>query len=316
MALEKGIASLVEAFIAAGRPSSRDQHIDDRRAGYIASAVLAGETETRVRVEDITLEGMHFRVVSPPTADGLLPTLIYYHGGCFVSGGFTTHDNQLRQLAMFSGCRVIAVQYRLAPEHTFPAAHDDAEQGVMIIHRHAEQLGVDASRITLAGDSAGGHLALAGDSAGGHLALVTALRLKAAGTWQPAQLILIYPMLDATASMASYASNGEDYIITRDTLLSGYEMYLAATPATHPDASPLWREDFHGLPPVHILTAEFDPLRDEGEVLYRRLTEQGVESSCQRYLGVIHGFFQLGGVSNAARDAMRDIAWRVASPGR
>ncbi|GHK55418.1 hypothetical protein KPZU09_51540 [Klebsiella pneumoniae] len=148
MALEKGIASLVEAFIAAGRPSSRDQHIDDRRAGYIASAVLAGETETRVRVEDITLEGMHFRVVSPPTADGLLPTLIYYHGGCFVSGGFTTHDNQLRQLAMFSGCRVIAVQYRLAPEHTFPAAHDDAEQGVMIIHRHAEQLGVDASRIT------------------------------------------------------------------------------------------------------------------------------------------------------------------------
>ncbi|MCZ3467270.1 alpha/beta hydrolase, partial [Klebsiella pneumoniae] len=147
--------------------------------------------------------------------------------------------------------------------------------GVMIIHRHAEQLGVDASRITLAGDSAGGHLAL-----------VTALRLKAAGAWQPAQLILIYPMLDATASMASYASNGEDYIITRDTLLSGYEMYLAATPATHPDASPLWREDFHGLPPVHILTAEFDPLRDEGEVLYRRLTEQGVESSCQRYLGV------------------------------
>lgn len=115
MALEKGIASLVEAFIAAGRPSSRDQHIDDRRAGYIASAVLAGETETRVRVEDITLEGMHFRVVSPPTADGLLPTLIYYHGGCFVSGGFATHDNQLRQLAWFSGCRVIAVQYRLAP---------------------------------------------------------------------------------------------------------------------------------------------------------------------------------------------------------
>lgn len=226
---------------------------------------------------------MHFRVVSPPTADGLLPTLIYYHGGCFVSGGFATHDNQLRQLAWFSGCRVIAVQYRLAPEYPFPAAHDDAERGATIIHQHAKQLGVDASRITLAGDSAGGHLAL-----------VTALRLKAAGAWQPAQLILIYPMLDTTASMASYASNGEDYIITRDTLLSGYEMYLAATPATHPDASPLWREDFHGLPPVHILTAEFDPLRDEGEVLYRRLMEQGVESSCQRYLGVIHGFFQLG----------------------
>lgn len=305
MTLEKGIASLVEEFIAAGRPSSREQSIDDRRNGYLASTVLAGAMETRVQVEDITLDGMTLRVVSPPKSNGLLPTMVYYHGGCFVSGGFATHDNQLRQLAWFSGCRVIAVQYRLAPEYPFPAAHDDAERGATIIHQNAKQLGVDASRITLAGDSAGGHLAL-----------VTVLRLKAAGTWQPAQLILIYPMLDATASMASYASNAEDYIITRDTLLSGYEMYLAATPATHPDASPLWREDFHGLPPVHILTAEFDPLRDEGEVLYRRLTEQGVESSCQRYLGVIHGFFQLGGVSNAARDAMRDIAWRVASPGR
>ena len=258
-----------------------------------------------MQVEDIALDGMTLRVVSPPKSNGLLPTIVYYHGGCFVSGGFATHDNQLRQLAWFSGCRVIAVQYRLAPEHTFPAAHDDAEQGVMIIHRHAEQLGVDASRITLAGDSAGGHLAL-----------VTALRLKANAAWQPAQLILIYPMLDPTASMASYVSNGADYVITRDTLLSGYEMYLASTPANHPDTSPLWRDDFHGLPPVHILTAEFDPLRDEGEALHRRLMAQGVESSCQRYLGVIHGFFQLGGISRAARDAMRDIAWRLASPGR
>lgn len=128
-----------------------------------------------MRVEDIT-EGMHFRVVSPPTADGLLPTLIYYHGGCFVSGGFTTHDNQLRQLAMFSGCRVIAVQYRTAPEHTFPAAHDDAERGATIIHQNAKQLGVDASRITTAGDSAGGHRHGHGPApeSGGNMAACTA----------------------------------------------------------------------------------------------------------------------------------------------
>ena len=118
MALESGIAQLVETFIAAGRPSSREQNIDDRRAGYIASAVLAGETETRVQVEDIELDAMTFRVVSPRDATGNLPCVIYYHGGCFVSGGFATHDNQLRQLAWYSGCRVIAVQYRLAPEHT------------------------------------------------------------------------------------------------------------------------------------------------------------------------------------------------------
>lgn len=300
MALEKGIAALVNDFIAAGRPSERHQSVEQRREGYIASTVLAGEKETRVTVKDMELEGLSFRVVSPLNAKGALPTVIYYHGGCFVSGGFATHDHQLRQLAFYSGCRVIAVQYRRAPEHTYPAAHDDAEKGADIIWQHADTLGVDRTRITLAGDSAGGHLAL-----------VTALRLKAAGQWQPARLILIYPMLDATAHFESYTRNGLDYIITRDTLLSGYEMYLPHTERQHPEASPLWRDDFNGLPPVHIITAEYDPLCDEGEALYQRLSEQGVESTCQRYLGVIHGFFQLGRVSLAAKNVMRDIAWRA-----
>lgn len=120
MTLEKGINRLVDEFIAAGRPSSRAQNIDDRRAGYVASTVLAGEPENRVQVEDIVIERMTFRVISPQDAVGLLPTVIYYHGGCFISGGFATHDPQLRQLAYESRCRVIAVQYRLAPEHTFP----------------------------------------------------------------------------------------------------------------------------------------------------------------------------------------------------
>lgn len=303
MALESGIAQLVEEFIAAGRPSSREQNIDDRRAGYIASTTLAGETETRVQVEDIKLNAMTFRVVSPLNATGKLPCIIYYHGGCFVSGGFATHDNQLRQLAFYSRCRVIAAQYRLAPEHTFPAAHNDAETGANTIWKYAQKLGIDRENITLAGDSAGGHLAL-----------VSALRLKSTAHWSPAKLLLIYPMLDATASFPSYASNGQDYIITRDTLLSGFEMYLQGTDLRHPEASPIWREDFAGLPPVHILTAEFDPLRDEGEALYHRLNDKGVACTCQRYLGVIHDFFQLGGVSQAARSAMRDVAWRVVSP--
>ena len=143
MALEKGIAIQVREFIDAGRPSSRAQSIDDRRRGYIASTVLAGEQEKRVQVEDIELEGMTFRIVSPLNASGALPAVIYFHGGCFISGRFATHDHQLRQLAYHSGCRVIAVQYRLAPEHAFPAAHDDAEKGALIIHRHAPQLGID-----------------------------------------------------------------------------------------------------------------------------------------------------------------------------
>ncbi|ELW1648689.1 alpha/beta hydrolase [Enterobacter oligotrophicus] len=305
MALEKGIDKLVQDFIAAGRPSSRKQSIDDRRAGYVASTELAGETETRVHVETRVLEDMTIRVFSPLNAPETLPATVYYHGGCFISGGFDTHDNQLRQLAFYSNCRVIAVQYRLAPEHIFPAAHDDAERGAELVWQFAAKLGVDKNRITLCGDSAGAHLAL-----------VTSLRLKAKGIWQPAQLILIYPMLDATASFESYTLNGTDYIITHDTLLSGYEMYLAGTNRQHPEASPLWRDDFNGLPPVHIVTAEYDPLCDEGEVLYQYLSEQGVNCTAQRWLGVIHGFFQLGGVSQSARDVMQDIAWRLGAARR
>ena len=305
MALEKGIDKLVQDFIAAGRPSPRKQSIDDRRAGYIASTELAGETENRVVVETLVLEGMTFRVFSPLNAPETLPAAIYYHGGCFVSGGFDTHDNQLRQLAFKGNCRIVAVQYRLAPEHLFPAAHDDAERGADLVWQYADRLGVNRNRITLCGDSAGAHLAL-----------VTSLRLKAKGVWQPAQLILIYPMLDATARFESYILNGADYVITRDTLLSGYEMYLAGTDRQHPEASPLWRDDFSGLPLVHIITAEYDPLCDEGEMLYRHLSEQGVTCTAQRWLGVIHGFFQLGGVSQSARDVMRDIAWRISAARR
>ncbi|ELJ8294003.1 alpha/beta hydrolase [Enterobacter roggenkampii] len=300
MALEKGIDKLVQEFIAAGRPSSRKQSIDDRRSGYVASTALAGEKETRVQVETLVLEDLTFRVFSPLNAPELLPAAIYYHGGCFISGGFDTHDNQLRQLACYGNCRVVAIQYRLAPEHTFPAAHDDAERGADLVWHYADKLGVDKNRITLCGDSAGGHLAL-----------VTALRLKAKGLWQPVQLILIYPMLDATASFESYTLNGLDYVITRDTLLSGYEIYLAGADRKHPEVSPLWREDFSGLPAVHIVTAEYDPLCDEGEALFQRLTEQGVTCTAQRWLGVIHGFFQLGGISQSARDVMRDIAGRI-----
>mgnify|MGYP000265374204 FL=1 len=300
MALEKGIAQLVQGFIAAGRPSSRRQSIEVRRAGYIASTGLAGETETRVQVETLVLEGLTIRVFSPLNAPELLPAAIYYHGGCFISGGFDTHDNQLRQLACYGNCRVVAIQYRLAPEHTFPAAHDDAERGADLVWQYADKLGVDKNRITFCGDSAGGHLAL-----------VTALRLKAKGLWQPVQLILISPMLDATASFESYTLNGLDYVITRDTLLSGYEIYLAGADCKHHEVSPLWREDFSGLPAVHIVTAEYDPLCDEGEALFQRLTEQGVTCTAQRWLGVIHGFFQLGGISQSARDVMRDIAGRI-----
>lgn len=303
MPLEAPIATLVDQFIAAGRPSVRNQSLEQRRAGYVASTALAGATEQRVEVRDCSLAGVALRVVSPLGAVGALPTLIYLHGGCFVSGGFATHDNQLRQLAFYSGCRVIAPGYRLAPEHPWPAAHDDVQRAVTLIWQNAQQLGVDKERVTLAGDSAGGHLAL-----------VTALRLRDAGQWQARQLILIYPMLDASASLPSYQRYGEDYVITREALVSGYQAYFGDLSADHPEASPLWRPDLTGLPEVHIITAQYDPLCDEGEALFKRLRDNGVYATHRCYPGMIHGFFQLGGISPTARTAMRDIAARAALP--
>jgi len=302
MALEPEIANLVNDFIATGRPSSRSQTFEERRAGYVASTALAGDIEKRVNIKDVIIDNISLRIVAPLNKDKMLPTIIYYHGGCFVSGGFSTHDNQLRQLSFLSGCRVIAVQYRLAPEHVYPAAHDDAENAANIIWRHSEVLGVDRNYITFIGDSAGGHLAL-----------ISALRVRNTGQWLPRQLILIYPMLDATASSYSYKINGSDYVLTSDTLLSGFEAYFPNTDFTHPEASPLFRNDFAGLPPVHIITAEYDPLRDEGEDLFNRMIDQGVTCTAQRYLGVIHGFFQLGGISQTARNLMRDICTRICS---
>ncbi|MBN3527334.1 alpha/beta hydrolase [Paenibacillus apiarius] len=294
--LEPGIRSLVNDFIEAGRPSARDQSIEERRQGYVDSIPLAGEEVSVWKIENLTLHGIPFRIYRP-SYESNLPVMIYYHGGCFVSGNHDTHDRQLRLLANRGRALVAAVDYRLAPEHVYPAAHDDALQAAQIVREHALSWGGNPDDITLAGDSAGGHLAL-----------VTCLRLKEQRQWMPARQILIYPMLDAHGSSESYKKFGDDYVITRDTLLSGFEAYLADTPKAHPEASPLFRNDFAGLPDTHILTAEFDPLADEGEALYRRLLEAGVEAQCRKYFGVNHGFFQLAGISPAGRTALRDVA--------
>jgi len=160
MALEPEIANLVTNFISAGHPSSRSHTFQERRDGYVASTALAGCPETRVNVKDMMIDTIPLRIFSPLKEEKVLPAVVYYHGGCFVNGGFLTHENQLRQFAFLSGCRVIAVQYRLAPEHTYPAAHDDAEYAANIVWKYAPELGVDRNYITLMGDSAGGHLAL------------------------------------------------------------------------------------------------------------------------------------------------------------
>lgn len=171
--LEPGIRNLVEQFIEAGRPSARQQSIQERRQGYLNTIDLAGDAIPVWSIFDQTIDGLPLRIYKSSDQNNL-PVLIYYHGGCFVSGGFGTHDCQLRMLANLGSCLVVAVDYRLAPEHVYPAAHDDAFKSAHIIRDHAKLWGGNPRDITIAGDSAGGHLAL-----------VTCLRLKKQGQWMP-----------------------------------------------------------------------------------------------------------------------------------
>ena len=296
--LEPAIAAMVAEFVAAGRPRASEMSWQARREGYLASAVLGGEREEVGAIEEWQADHYAIRRYQPlDMPDPAYPALIYFHGGCFVSGDFETHDRQMRMLCNSANTLVFAVHTRLAPEHSYPAAHDDALAATLAIMAALPQWRGDPGRV-----------ALAGDSAGGHLALVTTLRLKEAGAALPAAQILIYPMLDALGESQSYRDLGDDYLITRDMLLSGFQAYLGRLPASHPEASPLHHPDLAGLPPTHILTAEYDPLRDEGEALYGKLLQAGVTATCQRQLGVIHGFFQLASISPAARHALAQVA--------
>lgn len=185
--LEAGIRELVEEFESNGKPCPSAQTVADRRAGYIGSAVLAGESP---KIESEYLDVINSIPVKiyKPTDEVNLPITVYFHGGCFISGGFETHDAQLRQIALLSNSIVICIQYRLAPEHAYPAAHDDVYQAVLGVKEQAHKYGGDSE-----------HLVFIGDSAGGQLALATTLRLKKLDQWLPRQQILIYPMLDQQA---------------------------------------------------------------------------------------------------------------------
>lgn len=298
--LEVGIRELVETFIADGRPCPSVYDIENRRAGYLSSTILSGSSPEMFDEFVDQLNGITLKVYKPSNDEGL-PITIYFHGGCFISGGFKTHEQQLRQIAKLSNSIVICIQYRLAPENVYPAAHDDVYNAVVAIKELATQYGGNTSNIVFVGDSAGGQLAL-----------TTTLRLKQNQKWLPKKQVLLYPMLDPFGKSQSYVQNGTDYIITANMLLSGFSMYTGEMDEgsinTNPDLNPLACAELNELPPTYIITAEFDPLRDEGEQLYKQLLDSGVEAYCERYLGVIHGFHQLSGVSESAKRCLRRIS--------
>ena len=234
------------------------------------------------------------RIYHPRWA-GDMPVLAYFHGGGFVLGSLDTHDSLARSLAVAADCLVVSVDYRLAPEHRFPAAVDDCLAAVRWIGVHAAEIGADPTRI-----------AVGGDSAGGNLATVVALRLRDEGGPALAGQLLVYPMTWLRAPVeGSMVVNGEGYFLTASGVAWFENMYLAEPgQASHPHASPLLAKDLGGLPPALVITAEFDPLLDQGEAYARRMSEGGVAVTHTHYPGAIHGFF--GMPASIGRRAMQE----------
>jgi acetyl esterase len=235
-----------------------------------------------------------------PVRKGTLPALIYFHGGGFVLGDLDTHDRQCRSLSNASGCAVIAVDYRLAPEHKYPAAVEDAYAATQHIAGRAADFGLDPHRI-----------AVGGDSAGGNLATVVSLLARDRGRPQLQFQLLIYPLVDfydKSPSLQQYI-NEHLVFVTPESMDWFAESYLPSRESGfEPSASPMNATDLRGLPPAMIISAECDPLRDQGEAYARKLQAAGVPVELKRYEGMIHPFLQFGGVLDTAKVAMADAA--------
>ena len=235
------------------------------------------------------------------SATDVLPTLIYYHGGGFVIGDLDTHDTLCRELCNLSGCAVVAVDYRMGPEHPFPAAADDCIAATRWVRDNAGALRIDASR-----------LAVGGDSAGGNLAAVVALAARDAGDLPLAFQLLIYPATDQRCATPSHTTNGQGYLLTRDTIAYFVGHYLPdAKEKLNWRSSPLLHESHAGLPPAFVLTAGYDPLRDEGLAYAQKLTEAATRATLVNFERQIHGFITMGRVLDEANVAVQVCAGQL-----
>jgi acetyl esterase/lipase len=294
--LDPEIAALLERQKQLPPRSSLD--VTATREMMRRSAALAGEPPPISKIEHAVLPGQVGGRQYWPTSDESLPIVVYFHGGRFFSGDLDSHDTVCRLLAIAAGCRVVAVDYRLAPEHRFPAAVEDASHAVEWACGCGVPVGV------------------AGDSAGANLAAVAALAHK--GPPLRCQ-ILIYPMIDAECGSASHSEYAKGYGPGAVDMRRGWAEYLPdGVDPRVPSASPLYATDLAGAAPAFILTAEYDTLRDEGEAYGRKLVEAGVAVLCRRYPGAIHGFFAMPGILRLGREAMDEVGaflrWRLLEP--
>ncbi len=328
MALDPQVKALLELF--RDQPPIQTLPVHVVRRAYTQRSLEMFPAVPGPAAEDRTIDGpagrLRLRVYRPPAAgtaagepaavaegratDGL-PLIVFFHGGGWVVCDLDTHDTMCRRLCLGAHAVVVSVDYRLAPEQRFPAAPDDCLAATRWAVAHAASLGADASR-----------LFVAGDSAGGNLAAVVAMRLRDEGGPVPIGQVLVYPVTaHYAAGMPSYEACAEGYGLTRDAMVWFWDAYLGqptdVAEGVHPHAAPLLATDLRGLPPAIVLTAQYDVLRDEGEAFGDRLRQAGVSTVVRRYDGLHHGFLSWVHAIDRASDAMQEVcSWIRANAAR
>jgi acetyl esterase len=274
---------------------------DEARALYRATRLPSAPPEPVAETEDRTVAGAAGEIpvrVYTPEGNAPLPVLMYFHGGGWVIGDIETHDALCRSLANRARCVVVSVQYRLAPEHKFPAQLDDCFAATAYVARHAAEFGADAGR-----------LAVVGDSAGGNLAAAVTLMARDRGGPAIVHQVLIYPVTNFDFGTPSYSENATGYLLTEPLMRWFWDHYLPdPADGADPHASPLRAESLAGLPSALVVTAEYDPLRDEGEAYAARLSAAGVPVVMSRYDGMVHSFVSLAALLPAGDRAITEVA--------
>jgi acetyl esterase len=306
VALLPEIRSLLDQQATSGRPPLHHQSVEQARAFHVAdAAALNGPPAPVAAVADRRVPGpageLPVRIYTPE-GEPPFPIVVFFHGGGWVVGTLDTYDPLCRALAAATPAVVVSVDYRLAPEHRWPAAVEDAYAATEWASRNAAALGGVQHR-----------LAVAGDSAGGNLAAVVALGARDRGGPAIAFQLLVYPALDAAGDTASWREYADGYHLTADGMRWYWDHYLGGADGAAPDASPLRAAFVGGLPPALVIGAEYDILRDEGEAYAARLAEAGVDASASRHAGVVHGFVRWRAVTGAAGDALQEAATALRS---
>jgi acetyl esterase len=302
MPLDPQTQAVLEFMAAAEGPPIYKMTVADAREAILAMVAMGGEPEAVGNVEDREIPGPEGKIpmrIYTPEGNGPFPVLVFFHGGGWVIGNIETHDVVCRSLTNQAGCITVSVDYRLAPEHKFPAAPEDC---------YAATQWVAANAATINGDPA--RVAVGGDSAGGNLAAVVALMARDRGGPELVYQLLIYPATDYyLPGTRSLKDNAEGYFLTRDDMIWFIDHYLSGEEdIKHPYAFPLKAADLSGLVPAMVITAEYDPLRDEGEMYAIQMKQAGVSVTSRRYDGTIHGFVSLSGMIDLGKQALADAA--------